>query len=466
MKTRARTLGAHLALMHAATFAILLGTALAIVYFATLTELAMRIDADLAEDVAEFARVWKEGGDEAVALEIQREMALGGHEDDFLILLDEDGQALVSSDLGRWPNVLPTLQAAWDTTLSTLRFATLKLPGQDAETRTLVGRIGSERHVGFGVSLSDRDELLGLLQMAMAGLLIVGIPMASLIVRWIARRATRGIAAVGATATAIASGELDRRVNAVGEHAEVLALATAFNDMADRNQKLIGDMRDMTDNVAHDLRGPLARIRLTAESSLFPLADRSESSMAAAEIIAECDRLMHLTNLMLDVSEAEAGVMRTAITRFDLVDVVVGMIELFDALAEVEGVHISVDVRAGAFIDGERSAIERLFANLLDNALKFTPRDGSIRVEVRREEGQVLLTVSDSGIGIAPEQLGRVFDRYYRADDSRTIAGCGLGLSYARAIARLHGGEIEVHSTPGSGATFRVCVPAARSGEF
>jgi signal transduction histidine kinase len=179
----------------------------------------------------------------------------------------------------------------------------------------------------------------------------------------------------------------------------------------------------------------------------------------AAGAIEECDRLLGLIDTMLMISRTEAGVLTPALGRVDLAALLREAVDLFAAAAEDRGLTLDTHLPESLAIDGDPRMLQRLLANLLDNAVKYTPAGGSVTVGLEDRGKQVGITVQDTGIGIAAADLPRIFERFYRCDQSRSVAGTGLGLSLARAIARAHGGEVTAESRPGAGSRFTVTLP-------
>jgi signal transduction histidine kinase len=184
-----------------------------------------------------------------------------------------------------------------------------------------------------------------------------------------------------------------------------------------------------------------------------------ESATAAADTIEECDRLLGMINTMLDITETEAGAGRLDRIAVDLSALVQDVCELFQPLADDKKITIVANVAPGALVLGDLQRLQRMMANLLDNAIKYTPPGGRVAVAVRGDAKTAVITVTDTGIGIAEKELPHIFERFYRGDRSRPQTGTGLGLSLARAIASAHGGSITVASTPGAGSTFTVTLP-------
>ena len=274
-----------------------------------------------------------------------------------------------------------------------------------------------------------------------------------------ARRAVSGVEAVTRTAQKISSGTLDERVPLKTRGDEIDTLALTFNQMLDRIQGLLKEIKEMTDNIAHDLRSPITRIRGAAEIALTSGKNIDEFESMAASTIEECDSLLDMINTMLMISKTESGVSKLSGNEMDLSLIVCKAYELFEPTAEDKKITLRCDVPSGIRVIGDIPMIQRMLANLLDNAIKYTPSGGMVNVAVTEQESRICIAFTDSGVGISSADLPHIFERFYRCDQSRSQAGIGLGLSLARAIARAHGGDISAVSVPNQGSTFTVTLP-------
>jgi heavy metal sensor kinase len=276
---------------------------------------------------------------------------------------------------------------------------------------------------------------------------------------FMARQAVSGVEAVTRTAQKISGGTLEERVPVKARGDEIDQLAITFNQMLDRIQALLTEIKEMSDSMAHDLRSPITRIRGIAEVTLSTGKSLAEYEAMAANTIEECDRLLDMINTMLMISKAEAGVDHLTREKIDLAGVVQEACRLFEPTAEDKGIRLSFDVKGRSHFVGDNRMIQRMLSNLLDNAIKYTLSGGSVSISIAENDAQVVVSIEDTGIGISPRDLPHIFERFYRCDESRSQAGIGLGLSLARAIARAHGGDITATSTPDQGSTFTTTLP-------
>lgn len=272
------------------------------------------------------------------------------------------------------------------------------------------------------------------------------------------QRALRPLRALAATARhVIDSGDLSQRVPVRGSGDELDEVASLVNEMLEHNQRLVTGMREALDNVAHDLRTPLTRVRGTAE-----LALRTDDAPAAREALADCieetDLVLVMLRTLMDISEAETGIMRLDRTRVSLDQLVREIAELYAHVADDAGVVVRVDAER-AWVKGDAARLRQAIGNLVDNAIKYTHPGGTVTIEVVRDADVGVVRVIDTGEGIEADALPRIWDRLYRAESSRSKPGLGLGLSVVAAIAKAHGGEVIAESTPGLGSTFTLRIP-------
>jgi signal transduction histidine kinase len=229
--------------------------------------------------------------------------------------------------------------------------------------------------------------------------------------------------------------------------------------MVDRINGLLSEMREMIDNIAHDMRSPIGRIRAISEDALINARQVPEYCEALEKTLGECDRLLAMINTTLDIAEVEAGALVCSSSQVDLREVTREACELFEPVAQARSLNFETQLEARCMIHGNLSNLQRMNANLIDNAIKYTPPKGPVSVQLLSDGECCRIRVADTGAGISASDQLRVFERFYRCDNSRSEPGCGLGLSFSRAVARQHGGDIELETESVFRTIFTVTLP-------
>ncbi|HEX4337241.1 MAG TPA: ATP-binding protein [Polyangiaceae bacterium] len=325
------------------------------------------------------------------------------------------------------------------------------------EWRVARTAVSQQRTLSIAFRDEGSDELWRRLRGTSIAIFGFGLAFAILGAMFITRRTLRPVTAlVSATRRVVESGDLALRVDTRASTDELSQLSRLFNHMQSKNEELVKAMRESLDYVAHDLRTPLTRLRAGAELALRGAGSAEESREALADIVEETDRVLGMLTTLTDIVEAEAGAMRLDRHDEDLGQIVREAVELYDFVASEGGVAIVTHIDSGVSVHVDRRRISQVAANLVDNAVKYTPTGGRVEVSVVADGGWGVLRISDTGIGIAPEDQPRVWDRLFRADRSRGERGLGLGLSLVRAVVAVHGGLVRLESELGSGTTFEV----------
>lgn len=276
----------------------------------------------------------------------------------------------------------------------------------------------------------------------------------------LAWRATRPLREVSHTARRIIeTGDLAARVASPGGSGELAMLVRQLNTLLEKNAAHVRVLRETLDNLAHDLRTPLTRLRGTAELALQDSGDPAEARGALADCVDESDRLLHLLEALLDITAAEAGALKLNRDRLDARSLVERAVDLYREVAEQKNISVTVDQPEPAELSADAIRLGQAINNLLDNALKYTPDGGQIVLSTRNEAHHVVIAVADNGPGVPAHERDAIFRRLYRGDTSRSQRGLGLGLSLVKAIVESHGGTVAVDDAPGGGARFTIRLP-------
>jgi heavy metal sensor kinase len=425
------------------------------------------VDAFLAGEVMEFRAILSEAGGDLADVQHRIRAELGSRQRGDLAfrLLAEDGHVLLTSDAthtlpDRWPTPTdPTPDLVTRTEYSTasgecIRTCSQWTTGPDGTTRVVQATYRLDQ---VNASLRRFLHICALALTVAAVLAMIG-------GRFLAFRGLRPVSTMAASARRISVENLSERLERSHANDELDELAATFNDMFARLEKQVDQLRHFTADAAHELRTPLAALRGAAEVALSGRRSAEELRAVLAESIEDYDRLARIADDLLLLARADAGqeFIRRAPLRLDgaLRDV----IDLFAPVAEERGVNLALSKCDAASVDGDDGRLRQMIGNLLDNAIKFTPPEGNVRVTLVTSNGVAELTVCDTGSGITAEHLPRIFDRFYRADRARARenGGAGLGLSICRTIVEAHRGTINVVSEPRSGTTVVVQLPSMR----
>lgn len=459
-----KTLAARLAFYYAGIFLFFFAAAFLFFYFFINITLIEKVDEDLEEDIVEFGLFYRTEGMEKVIAEIKREISSSEPNVLFFRLLNGDGEEIYESDTSHWPELKSSSfpDAPGDDVAEPFF---IDLHGKDDEhkTRVVSAQIGTDVFLQVGEAMEDKEEFMGLLMDIFAATFLAVLLLAAGVGWFMARKALLGVEEVSLAAEDVAKGSLDRKVRVKERGEEIDRLVATFNMMVEKISTLVSGMREMTDNIAHDMRSPLARIRSNSEMALYSAKTVEDYRVSSAETLEECDRLLEMINTTLDVAEAEAGIAEIDKKEVDISLTVQDACELFEPVAENKDIQLSPRLEPNHCVLGNMQHLQRMLANLLDNALKYTPVKGSVEIAVSRENDLVSIAVSDTGIGISESEQQHIFERFFRCDQSRSMPGFGLGLSFSRAVARTHGGDLRVLSEPGRGSVFTVTLPLHKS---
>jgi len=446
----------RLTLSYTLLFGLLSLGAFLLVYVHIDHNLNQQTDDRLRATIRELIKTREEGGRSGIREEFIRESTATGKERIFFRLLDPDGRLESSSDLAAWKNMeRPPVNLP----ANGEQINRLSIPEHEYPVRIITARLEDNFFLQVGVA-DDKDEVLESYRETFSTAFLLILALGGIGAYLIARRAMGGVREVTEAAARIAAGDLDQPISNGNRGEEIETLASMFNIMQERISCLISELKGVINNVAHDLRMPITRMRGVAETTLTRDGDISSYRDMAVTVIEESDRLVGQINTILELAEIEAGIKVLAMEEVDLAQIVSMAVELYQPAAGDRGVDLSVQLdKQPVPVNGNLNGLQRLLANLLDNAIKFTPSKGRITITLVSEGKQAVLSVADNGPGIPEEDKVRIFDRFYRGDASRSISGNGLGLALVKSLALKHHGTVTVDSDGKSGSRFIVTIP-------
>ncbi|MCG6925669.1 MAG: two-component sensor histidine kinase [Acidobacteria bacterium] len=454
------TLGLRLAAWYAGLFVIGALALFALGYALLARSLEQRDREAVRLTLAEYASTYETSGAVGLLRALSAQEQLGAHVDFFVRVIDRRGQAVFLSLPGRWTDfdLTDPVPSPLPGTFSWSRRESLS-GAQALEIASMT--LGDGTLLQVGRSTRARREVLERFRELLGAVLLATILLALAVGSILTHRALRPVRDLARTVgDTVRTGRLDARV-AEREGGDALDdLVRLVNAMLDRIERLVKAMHGSLDAVAHDLRTPLMRLRVVAESALTSEAGTRECREALSDSLEEADRLRSMLDSLMDLSEAEAGVMALRREVLPVAALFEETRELFADLAEDRGITLRVQEAGPLAVDGDRNRLRQVLANLVDNALKYTPPGGEVALEARAENHSAVIEVIDTGGGIDPDDLPRIWDRLFRGDRSRSERGLGLGLSLVRAIVEAHDGQVAAESTPGRGSRFTVRLPA------
>ncbi|HTZ37247.1 MAG TPA: HAMP domain-containing sensor histidine kinase [Stellaceae bacterium] len=433
-----RTHAFRLASLYFAVFAVSVLGVLLFVYWSSADFVERQTQATLDAEIAGLAEQYAQGGLSGL-VQIVAARSAGDRGDGMLYLVTDSAGHPLAGNITGWPEGTPVAPGAVAFTVSVkANGRTQTRPAQGALIVIQGGyRLLVARDISDAALFRERIKMTLLWSGLVA--LAVGLVGGAVMSRNLLRRVEQ----VNRTAERVMGGNLADRVPLAGSSDEFDQLAANLNNMLDQIERLMAGMREVSDNIAHDLRTPLARLRARLELSLIA-ADGASAGAAQTEAVRaaidEADRLLATFNALLSIAEAESGARRNEAEPLDLAQTARAAAELYEPLAEEQGCALTVDVEPGVMIRGDRHLLSQAVANLLDNALKYG--GGAVRLTAHQEDGRAALEVCDSGPGIPEAERDAVFDRFVRLERSRSTPGNGLGLSLVRAVAQLHNGTV------------------------
>ena len=446
----------RLALIYLCLFSAAVLGLLAFIYWSTTESVSRQIDKTIDAEIRGLAEQYRQRGTSGL-VEILRRRAATASATRGLYLLTDSRFTPLAGNLSRWPDVEPDSEG-W--IAFPLEFPEAEGGGVNFG-RARIFRLSGDLHLLVGHDIRERTRVSALIRETLVWGIAAIIALTVIGGLLMSRSLLRRIDAINRTSEDIMAGDLSRRVPVTGRGDEFDQLAGNLNAMLDRIEHLLAGMKEVSDNIAHDLRSPLTRLRSRLEVTLMEPPDAAAYRGAIEQTIAEADALLKTFNALLSIAQAESGAPRRAFEAVDLAALLDDVVELYEPLVEEQGLRLQVAAREAASLQGDRHLLFQGLVNLLDNAIKFSPAEGRIAVSLSREGTHAVLSVGDEGPGIPEEARARVRDRFVRLESSRSTPGSGLGLSLVAAVARLHDGELRLEDNePGLRAVLRLPLPA------
>ena len=434
-----------LALIAIGTFGVIVSVIFSYVYLSTSSYVRSRSDRAIMTEHASLQDAYARSGRDGLIGLIQRRIADKGLADNVYVLADP-ASAVLAGNLGSWPSTVMAARGWTEfrageplpgaTNRPLLRAMLDTFPGGD---RLLVGR-----------DISELDSFTDQIKTAVisgVALIFVLAGVASILVT---RRTVGRIESINAASRAIMLSGLDKRIPLRGSHDEWDRVAENLNLMLDRIETLMGEVKQVSDNVAHDLRTPLTRMRGRLEKAYHGRRMAEDDQALIGDTIADLDAVLRIFSSIMRIAQIETQARKGGFRTVNLVEIASEVVELYDAAAEQDGTRLTVVGDVEVLVTGDRDLIFDAIANLVDNAIKHGRPGGHVVVANENIDGGPVISIADDGPGIPAGEYEHVFKRFYRLEHSRYTPGNGLGLSLVAAVARLHGARIEMlDNSPG-----------------
>lgn len=445
----------RLALLYVVLLATSMAILLGFVYWSTAGYMARQTDTTINAEIRGLAEQYRRQGLAGLTAVIAERVRRDPEGAALYLLVDDSGQPLVGN-LDRWPSSDVGPGGWMDFRLLDRSPGALSAHQRELAARAKVFRLRGDLRLLVGRDVRELVALRGLMLDALWSGFAMTAALALLGGWLISVSVVRRLESVNQVSREIMEGDLSRRVPADGSGDDFDQLAENLNRMLGRIEQLMASVREVSDNIAHDLRTPLTRLRTKLEL----LVQRDLPGPARLEVedaVAEAEELLATFNALLRIARIESGSRRSAFARFNLADSLRDLAELYEPLAADRGQRLELSAPHCLWVVGDRDLLFQAGANLLENAIKYTPESGSIEIRAALREGQVEIWVADSGPGIPAALRDKVFERFFRVDDSRSSPGSGLGLSLVRAVAQLHGAALELEdNAPGLAVGLRL----------
>jgi signal transduction histidine kinase len=454
----------RLTILYAVTFTLFSAVGFAIFYYRIYSIAVARLDSEMLKDNQSHMEIYEKYGLESFWENIEEDVKQEDIKKEFYRIINSNSDVLFSTDMSAWGNlnsygIAPKVKNKEVEHIS----ETIQIQKRHSNVRVITLRLSPSLFVQIGESMEEVDEYLKIFRVLLA--VVVGILIIfSTIIGWfLARSALLDMLEVTKTANDIIKGKYNRRVKISGRFKETKRLGKTFNTMLDKIQQLLLSLQQINNNIAHDLRSPLTRIRGIAEMTLVKNNSVDSYREMAINTIEECDTLIDIINTMLDITEVESGINTLKSEDFDLSILVEKACELFKTMAIEKNIKLHTHLPKTVFIKGDERRMQRIVTNLLENAIKYTPKRGDVTVKVDIIDSFARIAFKDTGIGISKKDLPEIFNRFYRCDQSRSQSGVGLGLSLVKAYTKSMQGKVYVQSKLNKGSLFVLQIPLSQN---
>jgi signal transduction histidine kinase len=435
----------RLALIAIGTFGVIVSAIFSYVYLSTSSYVRSRSDRAIVTEYLSLKRAYERSGRDGLIALIQERIADGSFADNVYILADPSLVTL-AGNLRTWPSTA-TAAEGW------IEFRAPE-PFPNATTRPLLramlGTFPSRDRLLVGRDISELDGFADQIKTAVISGIVLIFVLAGVASVLVTRRTVGRIESINATSRAIMQSGLDQRIPLRGTHDEWDRVAENLNQMLNRIETLMGEVRQVSDNVAHDLRTPLTRMRGRLEKAYHGQRSGEDDQALIGNTIADLDSVLRIFSSLTRIAQIETQARKGAFRSVNLAEIAGEVVELYDAAAEQEGTRLTVVGDREVLVTGDRDLIFDAIANLVDNAIKHGRAGGQVMVANENIDGRPVISIADDGPGIPPHEYEQVFKRFYRLEHRRYTPGNGLGLSLVAAVAHLHGARIEMlDNSPG-----------------
>jgi signal transduction histidine kinase len=454
-----KSIGLKFTLWYSAIFILSSLVLFILVYFFLSQSIQNKEKEEIQFELKECVTQYLKGGFDALSEEVELEKNMSGANPFFVRFEGPHHNTLFVHLPDRWPNFDLT-QLTNKSVINNDQWELLSTKDDEA-SMVIVSHLFPDGSVlQVGKSLSESHAFLERFRATFAGILLPMIVIGFIGGIFLSFRILRPIRYLTDTTRSIVeTNKIDIRIPATRRKDELEELSMLFNSMLERIETLINGMKMGLDNVAHDLRTPMTRLRGSVEVALQDEQNIHNLREALLDCLEESERVLTMLNTLMDISEAETGTMKLNPEKINLSSLINEVVDLYNYIAEDKKIIIETHFPKELYVTADPNRLRQMLSNLLDNALKYTPVGGKIDIEAFQKDRQIGMVIKDTGMGIPPEELPRIWDRLYRVDKSRSQPGLGLGLSLVKAVVRAHEGHVEVASKLYEGSSFTVFIP-------